>query len=188
MQKPLHPSSLIPTGFLIVKASTTDGTTTITVRSAATTSNCPACGKASARIHSHYRRRLADLPLAGRMVYLIATVRRFRCEAVQCGRRIFTERFTDSILAPWARRTGRLDGLVHHLGLALGGRPAAAIAKRLMLSISNDTLLRVVRRRGTPPVTIQSLSTTPAAGRTADGPTGHAAEHGSNSPIGVSAC
>lgn len=151
MQKPLHPSSLIPTGFLIVKVSSTDGTTTITVRSTATTNNCPECGKASARIHSHYRRRLADLPLAGRMVYLIATVRRFRCEAVQCGRRIFTERFTDCILAPWARRTGRLDGLVHHLGLALGGRPAAALAKRLMLSISNDTLLRVVRRRGTPP-------------------------------------
>jgi transposase len=31
--------------------------------------------------------------------------------------------------------------------LALGGRPAAAFAKRLMLPVSNDTLLRVVRRR-----------------------------------------
>jgi transposase len=31
--------------------------------------------------------------------------------------------------------------------LALGGRPAASFAKRLMLPVSNDTLLRVVRRR-----------------------------------------
>lgn len=69
MQKPLHLSSLIPPGFLIVKASSTDGTTTITVRSTATTNKCLKYGKASARIHSHYRRRLADLPLAGRMVY-----------------------------------------------------------------------------------------------------------------------
>jgi len=52
------------------------------------------------------------------------------------------------MLTPWARRTGRLEGLVHHLGLALGGRPGASFAKRLMLPVSNDTLLRVVRRRG----------------------------------------
>ncbi|WP_162916992.1 transposase [Cohaesibacter haloalkalitolerans] len=37
---------------------------------------------------------------------------------------------------------------MHHLlGLALGGRPAAAFSERLMMPVSNDTLLRVVRRR-----------------------------------------
>ena len=32
-------------------------------------------------------------------------------------------------------------------GIALGGRPAAALARRLMLPVSKDTLLRAVRRR-----------------------------------------
>lgn len=64
-----------------------------------------------------------------------------------CGRQIFTKRFADGVLAPSARRTARLDGTIHHLGLALGGRPGASFAKRLMLPVSNDTLLRVVRRR-----------------------------------------
>lgn len=41
--------------------------------------------------------------------------------------------------------------IVHHLGLVLGGRPAAGFAKRLMLPVSRDTLLRVVRRRSRPP-------------------------------------
>lgn len=31
--------------------------------------------------------------------------------------------------------------------MALGGRPGASFAKRLMLPVSNDTLLRTVRRR-----------------------------------------
>ncbi|RWB92937.1 MAG: hypothetical protein EOQ57_35380, partial [Mesorhizobium sp.] len=44
------------------------------------------------------------------------------------GRRIFAERFGADILAPLSRRTGRLETIVHHLGLALGGRPAAAFA------------------------------------------------------------
>ncbi|MEB3044051.1 hypothetical protein [Rhizobium mulingense] len=67
-----------------------------------------------------------------------------------CGEQIFSERFDGDILAPSARRAARLDHIVHHLGLAVGGRPAATFANRLMLPVSNDTLLRVVRRRGSP--------------------------------------
>jgi hypothetical protein len=43
---------------------------------------------------------------------------------------------------------------------ALGGRPAASFAKRLMLPVSNDTLLRVVRRRArvpTEPLTVVGI-------------------------------
>jgi transposase len=77
------------------------------------------------------------------------TARRFHCDAVLCRHQIFTERFADGVLAPSARRTR--DSIVHHLGLALGGRPAAGFAKRLTLPVSEDTLLRVVRRRSRPP-------------------------------------
>jgi hypothetical protein len=92
-------------------------------------------------------RQAADLPIAGRRVVLRVMVRRFWCDAVLCRRRIFAERFGNNVLAPLSRRTGRLETIVHHLGLALGGRPAAAFADRLMMPVSNDTLLRVVRRR-----------------------------------------
>jgi transposase len=87
----------------------------------------------------------------------MVAARRFRCDTVLCGRRIFTERFDDGALVPWARRTARLDLVVHHLGLALDGRPAASFARRLMLPVSNDTLLRVVRRRGCPPFAAPSV-------------------------------
>ncbi len=151
MHKALSPSSIIPHGFAVVGSSIAEDGTTIIVRNTSPASHCPTCGTSSSRVHSHYRRQMADLPLSGRSVKLIATVRRFRCEAVRCGQSIFTERFADGIVAPWARRTGRLDSLVHHLGLALGGRPAASFARRLMRPVSNDILLRVVRRRGCPP-------------------------------------
>jgi hypothetical protein len=57
---------------------------------------------------------------------------------------------TNRSIVPPIRRTSRLDCVVHHLGLALGGRPAASVAKRLMLPVSNDTILRVVRARACP--------------------------------------
>ena len=150
MGKALRPSSLVPRG-LVVDAAVSDGESAlITVRPASRASPCPGCGTNSERVHSRYQRRLADLPIAGKPVRLVIAARRFHCDAVLCGRRIFAERFDGDVLAPWARRTARLDHIVHHLGLALGGRPAASFAQRLMLPVSNDTLLRVVRRRGSP--------------------------------------
>jgi transposase len=152
MQHAFRPSALVPPGFAVEGAILDGATAVISVHSTATTSVCPSCGGVSQRVHSRYTRRLADLPVAGRPVRLEVIARRFRCEAVLCGRRIFAERFDPNILAPSARRTARLECLVHHLGLALGGRPAAAMARRLMLPVSNDTLLRAVRRRGRAPV------------------------------------
>lgn len=52
-------------------------------------------------------------------------------------------------MARYGRRTQRLETIVHHLGLALGGRPAASFADRLMIPVSKGTLLLVVRRRVT---------------------------------------
>jgi transposase len=151
MQQALRRSSLVPAGFVVESAFCEADRTVITARPSQSFGLCPSCGTVSRRIHSHYRRRVTDLPLSGRVVQLVVIARRFRCDAALCGRRIFTERFDGGALAPWARRTARLDLVVHHLGLALGGRPAASFARRLMLPVSNDTLLRVVRRRGCPP-------------------------------------
>jgi len=147
----LRASALVPPGFAVEEAVSEGSELLIDVRPVTTTSACPGCGKPSERVHSRYSRSLADLPVAGRRVRLIARVRRFYCDTVLCGRRIFAERFDSDLLAPWARRTSRLEHIVHHLALALGGRPAASFARRLMLPVSNDTLLRVVRRRGRRP-------------------------------------
>ncbi len=49
-------------------------------------------------------------------------------------------------------RTSSKRRRLHHLGLALGGRPAASFAKRLMVPVSNYILLCVVRRQVRPKV------------------------------------
>jgi transposase len=147
----LRSYALVPTGFVVESAIHDASTTRITVRAAKDFGTCPSCGTLSRRVHSRYHRRVGDLPLSGRCVQLVVVARRFRCNAVLCGRQIFAERFADDVLAPSARRTGRLDCIVHHLGVVLGGRPAASFARRLMLPVSNDTLLRVVRRRARVP-------------------------------------
>ena len=122
---------------------------------------CPVCGQMSGEVHSRYERHLLDLPALGRSVHLRLQVHRFRCGTATCPRRIFGEPLATEVAARAARRTSRLEGIVHHLGVALGGRPAASLARRLMLPVSKDTLLRVVRRRampvGTAPVHVPGI-------------------------------
>jgi zinc-finger of transposase IS204/IS1001/IS1096/IS1165 len=112
---------------------------------------CPECGAVSGRIHSRYRRRLIDLPAHGRIVEINVETRRFRCVGTGCRRRIFVQRLGDAVALPSARRTMRMDGIVHRLGLALGGRPGHNLASRLAIPVSKDTLLRTVRRRAARP-------------------------------------
>lgn len=146
MRFALRASSLAPSGFIVEGVDIDRSGTLITARPASRTSQCPECGAVFSRIHNRYRRQLADLPIANRPIRLVVQARRFRCDAVLCGRRIFAERFDKTVAAPWSRRTARFDQIVQCLGLVLGGRPAARFARRLALPISNDTLLCVVRR------------------------------------------
>lgn len=149
MQHGFQRASLAPSGFAVDAVRVVADRVQILLRSRRPWGTCPSCGGLSRRVQSRYRRRPADLPLGGRRVELSILTRRFWCDGVLCGRRIFCERFDDSVLARYSRRTQRLETIVHHLGLALGGRPAASFADRLMIPVSKDTLLRVVRRRVT---------------------------------------
>jgi transposase len=143
-------SSLIPHGLVVERVEPLDEIIVVTARSDSRSALCPACSATARRVHSRYVRHAADLPSAGRRVRLRLVARRFRCEAAGCRRRIFVERFGPGIVETYARRTARLDCLVHHLGLALGGRPAESFARRLMVPVSKDTLLRAVRRHARP--------------------------------------
>jgi transposase len=98
----------------------------LTVRAEAGFAVCPLCSAPSRRIHSRYLRHASDLPCSGHCVRLRVVTRRFCCTSPNCPRQIFAERFEETVLPVRSRRTGRLEALVHHLGLALGGRPAPA--------------------------------------------------------------
>ena len=105
---------------------------------------CPTCRSSAGRKHGHCERTLADLPWQGRSVRLRLRLRRFRCANPACPRRTFSESVGDVAVAH-ARRSERLRVLQRHLGLALGGAPAARMAHRLAMPVSGDTLVRLVR-------------------------------------------
>jgi transposase len=149
VHRSFHFSSLVPPGLAVDHVQIDGHRVIVMAHAAAPSGSCPTCGHVSRRVHSRYVRQLSDLPASGRSVLIRTVVRRFRCDHATCRTRIFAERLGESLAARFARCTTRLECIVHQLGLALGGRPAANLARRLMLPVSNDTLLRVVRRHAT---------------------------------------
>lgn len=118
--------------------------------------SCPSCASVSSRVHSHYRRTLADLPCQGRAVQLWLTVRRFFCVNPVCSRKTFAEQMPD-IAPAYARRTLRQKKTLCEIAFALGGRPGGRLACFLGLPISFWTLLRLLRQTPAAPVSTPSV-------------------------------
>jgi len=104
---------------------------------------CRRCGQFSARVHSTYRRRLADTPVGGRPVTVWLVVRRFFCGNDDCKSVTFAEQF-EGLTTPRARRTPPLARMLTAIGLALAGRAGTRLASQLDLPASRTGLLRLV--------------------------------------------
>jgi len=104
---------------------------------------CRKCGQFSERVHSTYRRRLADAPVGGHPVLLWLGVRRFFCKNTACKAVTFAEQF-QGLTSPRARRTPPLAAMLTAIGLALAGRAGTRLACELDLPASRTGMLRLV--------------------------------------------
>jgi transposase len=105
----------------------------------------------STRVHSRYRRHLADLPVSGHPVEVMLTVRRFFCDHVDCSTCTFVEQ-VPGLAEPHARRSAGLQAALETIGLALAGRSRSRLATKLGMSVGRSTLLRMIRALPDPPV------------------------------------
>lgn len=112
---------------------------------------CPACGHLSARRHSWYERRPLDLPWRGVTVRLRIRTRRFFYDDPACPRTIFAERFPARLPA-CARRTDGATAFLVGIVQRSSAEAGARLAKAAAVPVGPDTLLRLVRRLGQPPV------------------------------------
>ncbi len=117
---------------------------TLTARTCSDVACCPLCGQPSSRIHSRYRRILADLPWQGIPARVLLWTRRFFCDSPNCVRRIFSERLP-GVAIPYAHRTDRLRGWFTHVAFALGGEAGGRLLRALGVMVSGDTLLAHIR-------------------------------------------
>lgn len=136
----------LPTTYEIERVVSTPIHISVEASSRREQAHCPHCGEASRQVHSYYQRRLWQQPTAGCPVQVELLVHRFRCRNARCGHRTFAEPLQD-LAQPSARRTMAQEQAIQAIGLALGGRAGARLARRLgVAGASPSTLLRHIRR------------------------------------------
>jgi transposase len=79
---------------------------------------CPVCGIETSRVHAYDERIVADVPLDGLRVRIVAGIRRLRCAAVDCVRQTFRG-LLPGVLERYQRHTPRLVG---QIGAVVRGR------------------------------------------------------------------
>jgi transposase len=133
-----------PTAIRLEKIIQHESSLTLVVRATRTQAECPRCHRPSARVHSYYTRKVADLPWHGVSVRLELRTRRLRCRNSLCTKHVFCERLP-RVVAAYGRKTVRMNEALELLGFLLGGEAGARAARRLAMASSADTLIRRVR-------------------------------------------
>ena len=100
----------------------------------------------SDRSYAWHHRQLKDLPCSGLPVRFDLKVRRWACSNPRCDRKTFIHAIPD-LFEKHARRTTRLQGLVTYIACAAGGLPGQRILEQIGIQISDDTLLRSLKRQ-----------------------------------------
>jgi hypothetical protein len=122
MRRSIEGLGLVPPGIVVEHQDVGTDRIVVSGRLALVEADCPDCGTLSRSCHSRYVRTLADLPVGGRTMAILLTVRRFRCTTPGCHRTTFSEDVGGQIGRRHGRRSARCDQVVHAVAIALGGR------------------------------------------------------------------
>lgn len=142
----LHLSSFYPSDSKIVKIVEDNNQISIYLKSQTHVQICPKCGHDSNKYHSTYRRKLQDLPILGKSVYIYLTGYQYQCENDDCDQSVFCEDL-NGFTGHYKRMTRRLEDFLVTVALNTSCEGAARIAKLIGIKISGDTIIRILLER-----------------------------------------
>ena len=108
---------------------------------------CPHCGKKSTSVHSRYIRTIKDLPIQEYKVILNIETKIFFCKNEKCTTKTFSEKF--DFIENHARMTKRLKDRIVNDSKGMSARTAKSTINKGLTSVSDDTILRLLKKNDT---------------------------------------
>jgi len=128
----------------IMKKETSENILYIYCQRETETEECPNCGGTSGKIHSKYKREMADLPIMHYKVMLVIEVKKYICSNPECGQKRFSEQLP--FAGERSKRTKRLDEYIREIGLKNSSVEAEKIIRKTHCAISHKTILRLIKK------------------------------------------
>lgn len=116
---------------------------------------CPTCHQSSQDYHSTYRRKLQDLPIFMKRVYVHLAAYRYYCHNEACSQKVFTES-VNGFCGSYKRMTGRLEDFITTLALQTSCEGASRICSKLGIQVSGDTVIRILLNRAENNLSVKS--------------------------------
>lgn len=105
---------------------------------------CKYCGEESENVHSTYTRVISDLPIQNYKVKWVIKVKKYFCSNNKCQHTTFAEPL--DFVERNAIRTKRLDNYINNIGLKTSSVEAEKQIKETHVNISNNTILRIIKK------------------------------------------
>lgn len=107
--------------------------------------HCPSCNTPSTKKSTYFTRRLQDLNIIEKPLFLEIRLAKYRCRNPECRTKIFSESIED-FAGPKARRTNRLNKMLTNFALTESAEAASRRCSRININVSGDTLLRLSKK------------------------------------------
>lgn len=108
---------------------------------------CPCCGNKSSSINTRYYRTIKDLPIQDTKVILKIEAKTFFCNNKNCEINTFSETF--DFIEKRSRMTTRLKERIIDDSKGMSARAAKATINKGLTSVSDDTILRLLKKNNT---------------------------------------
>jgi transposase len=105
---------------------------------------CPYCKMESKKVHSRYVRKLQDLPIQGKKVYLLLSTKKYFCNNSDCNYKTFAEGYT--FFAPKAKKTNRLQEEILRVSLSQSSLSAEKYLRESVADISKSSICNMLKK------------------------------------------
>ena len=119
-------------------------TLAIYLQSKSKQAECPYCGKVSDKVHSHYIRKLQDLPIQGKKVKLQIDNKKYFCFNKNCKHKTFAETF--SFFEPKATKTNRLQEKILRGSLTQSSLSAERYLRNSVADVGKSTICNLLKK------------------------------------------
>jgi len=116
----------------------------IQVKSKKKTLNCPECGEKTKKIHSRYIRRVQDLPIGDKKVYIKIASRKMSCRNAKCLRKTFAESY--GFVDANGVKTRRLEAEIVSIGMNMSSQAAAELLNSSTAKICGRTVRNLIKK------------------------------------------
>ncbi|SHD77693.1 conserved protein of unknown function [[Clostridium] ultunense Esp] len=107
--------------------------------------NCPSCNTSSSTVATYFTRKMQDLNIIDKPLFLVIRLAKYRCENPDCNTKVFSERI-EELAGTKERRTKRLNEMLTKFSLTQSAEAAARRCSDINIKVSGDTLLRLSKK------------------------------------------